>query len=207
VKPMHVLPHIAGTIFFFLVVIAPIEVLAEGAHILIYTEVDDVQYVLIADHKHPTQVQRGWSILGGTIEDNETSLDAAIREVIEESNGAFDKAILLRTVNKDINVQTNDNTLFFAGTKFQPANIYSYRVSTIHGGARGERGPFAWVPWTLITDAAIEADQLGNDCANSPVMIPPEYLPDNRQTSWFGCWFLEHVLLTEKNGGLPESSR
>ena len=76
-----------------MVVIAPIEVLAEGAHILIYTEVDDVQYVLIADHKHPTQVQRGWSILGGTIEDNETSLDAAIREVIEESNGAFDKAI------------------------------------------------------------------------------------------------------------------
>ena len=101
----------------------------------------------------------------------------------------------------------SDFTSYFIKVEFEPANIYSYIVSNDALGVNAERGPFAWIPWTFVSEAAGKAEQLGEECRDQPVMIPPEYLPETKQTSWFFCAFLELAIVVDRNGGLPESNK
>lgn len=78
----------------------------------------------------------------------------------------------------------------------------SYTVSHVDQGANGDRGPFAWIPWAIVSEAAKEAERLGDACWDQPVMIPPEYLPQTRQTGWFFCALLHGALIIDDNGGL-----
>lgn len=181
-------------------------VTAAAAGVLIFTEVDDTQYVLLADHKSPVHA-RGWGILAGVVEDSESSLDAAIRETVEESNGAFDGQSLRNSIDLGNYVHYSDFTSYFVKVEFEPANIYSYTVANDAKGVNGERGPFVWIPWVIVSAAAKDAAQLGDDCWDQPIAIPPEYLPGSKQSSWFFCAFLELATVVDLNGGLPESNK
>jgi len=180
---------------------APNEVSAAGAGALIFTEIDGVQYVLLADHKGPVK-ERGWGILAGVIESGESELDAAVREVVEESNGVFDETALRNAIDSSNRIIDNDFTMYFADIGFEPATVYTYSVANIDHGVNGERGPFAWIPWSVVSEAATEAEKVGSACRDQPVMIPPEYLPEPRQSSWFFCAYLSVAILVDRNGGL-----
>jgi hypothetical protein len=104
---------------------APNEVSAASAGVLIFTEIDGVQYVLLADHKGLVQ-ERGWGILAGVIEPDESELDAAVREVVEESNGVFDETILRNAIDSSNRIIDNDFTMYFADIGFEPATVYTY---------------------------------------------------------------------------------
>ena len=177
------------------------EVSAASAGVLISTEIDGVQYVLLADHKGLVK-DRGWGILAGIIESGESALDAAVREAVEESNGVLDETALRNAIDSSNYIVDSDFTMYFADIGFQPATVYTYSVTNVDYGVNGERGPFAWIPWNVISDAAIEAERVGSACWDQPVMIPPEYLPEPRQSSWFFCAFISVAILVDKNGGL-----
>jgi len=180
---------------------APNEASAAGAGVLIFTEIDGVQYVLLADHKGPVK-ERGWGILAGVIEPDESELDAAVREVVEESNGAFDESFLRNVIDISHRIVDNDFAMYFAHIGFQPATVYTYSVANVDHGVNGERGPFAWIPWNVVSEAAAEAEKMGSACRDKPVMIPPRYLPEPRQSNWFFCAFLSVATLVDRNGGL-----
>ena len=180
---------------------APNAVSAAGAGVLTFTEIDGVRYVLLADHKAPVE-SRGWGILAGIVEAGESELDAAIREVVEESNGAFEEAALRAAIDDSNYVVDNEFTMYFADVGFEPATVYTYAVADVESGVNGERGPFAWIPWSLVSEAVREVQNASGECRDQPVMIPPEYLPEPRQSSWFFCAFLSVAILVERNGGL-----
>ncbi|MEE8364708.1 MAG: NUDIX domain-containing protein [Gammaproteobacteria bacterium] len=205
---MYSVTHcIIRTSFVLSALIASAEVFGAAAGILIYANIEDTPYVLMADHKHVHQMNRGWGVLGGTVDGNEGPLDAAIREVIEESNGAFAEADLRRVVDSRTKILETGYTTYFARTRFQPATFFSNSVADVAQGVKGERGPFAWIPWPVVTKAATEAATQEKKCEFKPVKVPPEYLPEHRQTSWFYCAFLRTVELIEKTGGLPKSNK
>ena len=129
-------------------------------------------------------------------------MDAAVREAVEESNGVLDGAALRDAIDSSNYVVDNDFTMYFADIGFLPAIIYTNSVANVDQGVNGERGPFAWIPWNVVSDAVTEAERLGSACWNQPVMIPPKYLPDPRQSSWFFCAFMSVAMLVDKNGGL-----
>jgi 8-oxo-dGTP pyrophosphatase MutT (NUDIX family) len=189
------------TLLLLSVAAAPNEVSADSAGVLIFTEIDGVQYVLLADHKGVVK-DRGWGILAGLIEPGESELDAAIREVVEESNGAFDETALRNAIDSSNRIIDNDFSMYFADIAFRPATVYTYSVANIDQGVNGERGPFAWIPWSVVSEAATEAEKVGSACWDQPIMIPPEYLPEPRQSSWFFCAFMSVAILVDKNGGL-----
>ena len=180
---------------------APTEVSAGSAGVLVYTEIDGVHYVLLADHKGLVK-ERGWGILAGLIEPGESELDAAIREVVEESNGAFSETVLRNAIDSSNRIVDNDFTMYFADLGFKPATVYTYSVANVDHGVNGERGPFAWIPWSVVSEAAAEAEKVGSACWDQPLMIPPEYLPEPRQSSWFFCAFMGVAILVDRNGGL-----
>ena len=193
-------PNVVLTLSLTSAAAAPNEVSAAGAGVLIFTEIEGVQYVLLADHKGQVE-ERGWGILAGVIESGESELDAAIREVVEESNGAFDETALRNAIDSSHRIVDNDFTMYFANVGFKPATVYTYSVANIDHGVNGERGPFAWIPWSVVSEAATEAEKNGSACRDQ-VMIPPEYLPEPRQSSWFFCAFLSVAILVDRNGGL-----
>ncbi|MEN8139588.1 MAG: NUDIX domain-containing protein [Thermodesulfobacteriota bacterium] len=181
--------------------------LAAGAGVLIYTVIQDRPYVLLADHRDHDQVHRGWGGLGGTVEAGEAPFAAAVREVSEESNGVFSEADLVAVVERGNKVSEKHFTTFFAQSNFQPASQLTYAASSTGRGVNSERGPFAWLPWSVVLAAAGKADKMGyQQCKEHPVAVPPHYLPDNRQTSWFYCAFLQTVSKVEAGGGLKDSS-
>jgi 8-oxo-dGTP pyrophosphatase MutT (NUDIX family) len=180
---------------------APDEVSAASAGVLIFTEMDGVQYVLLADHKGLVQ-ERGWGILAGVIEPDESELDAAVREAVEESNGVFDETVLRNAIDSSNYIFDNDFTMYFADIGFEPATVYTYSVANIDHGVNGERGPFAWIPWSVVSEAAADAERVGSACWDQPVPIPLKYLPEPRQSSWFFCAFLSVAILVDRNGGL-----
>jgi len=182
-------------------------VYSAGAGILIYANIDDTQYLLLADHKQRKYLNRGWSDLAGTIEEGESAVEAAIREVSEESNGIYSMENLQQVVDSRVKVENNGFTVFFAMSHFQLATHFSNSVVNLKDGVRAERGPFTWIPWSIVTEAAKEADKLGADCEANPVEISAEYLPDHSQTNWYFCAFLRTIKIVDEQGGLPKSAK
>ena len=189
------------TLLLMAAVAAPNEASAAGAGVLIFTEIDGVQYVLLADHKGEVK-ERGWGILAGVIEPGESELDAAVREVVEESNGAFDETALRNVIDVSNRIVDDDFTMYFANIGFEPATVYTNSAAKVDHGVNAERGPFAWIPWSVVSEAAAEAEKVGSTCRDHPVMIPPKYLPEPRQSNWFFCAFLSVAILVDRNGGL-----
>lgn len=177
---------------------------ADGAGVLIYSEFNNQQLVLLADHKKENQVQRGWSTLGGTVKENESILAAAIREVFEESNGKIKAKELIALIDPDIKTETPGFTIYFAKIDYIPATEFEYIRQNSDALDFSERGPYAWVPWPEIQRAANQFEVLSADSAVKIVKVKELYLPVKRQTDWYFSAFLSTIkqITKTRNGPL-----
>ena len=179
-------------------------VLAEGAGVLVFTNIDNQPHVLLADHKKASQKLRGWSTLGGTVKKNESQLEAAIREVYEESNGILEPELLKKLVNPNIKTIAPGFTIFFAEVPYQSVDNFNRAKAKNGINGHGERGPYIWVPWKEIVRASKQYQQL-SDCDKKEVKITTKYLPKNSQTDWYFEAFLSTVELIINTDSAPLS--
>lgn len=169
------------------------ELRAAGAGVLVSTERNNQVYVLLADHKKPSQITRGWSTLGGTIKGGESELQAAVREVVEESGGVLSAELLFSTVNPEVKTMTPGFTIFYAQVPFQNVDSFNLTEVSINELGNSERGPFIWLPWSEVLAAAKKyREQLDSD-SRSKVILDKKFLPENSQTDWFFDAFLATV--------------
>jgi len=118
------------------------------AGIILYAEDTDGVSLLLADHLPPSE--RGWAAFGGTHEKDETPAETAARETEEETNGFFSRAELLARI-KNV-TPLFDGAFAFYFVKVPRVPIGEITKSHVHDGeaAYGERGPFAWVPFSAV---------------------------------------------------------
>jgi len=187
-----------------LIVMAP-ACFADGAGVLIFTKKDNQLFVLLADHKKLKQQKRGWSTLGGSIKPGENDLEAAIREVYEESNGIIKREELAKLIKPSIKTVTPGFVIYFAEIDFRSSDVFNQTMVKQSQNGFGERGPFIWLPWQEILIAAKEFDLQQQNCNPKAVRIPRNFLPADENTDWFFDAFLATIddIVQTKNSPLP----
>jgi 8-oxo-dGTP pyrophosphatase MutT (NUDIX family) len=171
---------------------------AVGAGVLVSTVHNGQVYVLLADHKKTSQFSRGWSTLGGTVKRGESLLQAAVREVVEESNGGLSSELLLSAIDPDIKTVTPGFTIFYAQIPYQSIETFNLKEGIKDKTACIERGPFIWLPWQEILTAAntyrTKKQQTEKHNSNQlKVNLNKKYLVEQSQTDWFFNAFLETI--------------
>ncbi len=170
--------------------------IAAGAGVLVYCQQKSEVLVLIADHVKPSQVTRGWSSLGGTIQENETPLAAAIREVVEETHGVIHEQVLYKHTDKSKKVVTPGFTIFFAKTPCYSIEAFNQKINSAE--AVVERGPYLWLPVTQIHQAVkdFSQQQASLPKSQSPkVSLAQALIPQKAQTDWYFNAFLAAMAL------------
>jgi 8-oxo-dGTP pyrophosphatase MutT (NUDIX family) len=163
-----------------------------GAGVLVYCEIDGEALVLIADHKKASQSTRGWSSLGGTIQPDETEVDAAVREVYEESHGVISRNELYEAIDPSLKVVTPGFVVFFAKTPCYSTNMFNDIAGGYHAKGSAERGPYQWLPWkelkraTTLYKNSIEA--------NPKIRLPQQYKIEGEKTDWYFNAFLATMI-------------
>lgn len=163
-----------------------------GAGILVYCERDGEPLILIADHKKASQSNRGWSSLGGTIQSNETPVEAAIREVYEESHGVISRDELYQSVDPSIKVETSGFVVFFAKTPCYSTNMFNDIAGGYREKGSAERGPYQWLPWKEIKRATTLYKNSID--ANPKIKLPKQYRIEGEKTDWYFNAFLATMI-------------
>lgn len=166
---------------------------AAGAGVLVSTFHNNQVYVLLADHKKPNQIARGWSTLGGTIKEGESELQAAVREVVEESNGVLSAELLFSQLDPKVKTATPNFTIFYARIPFLSTEEFNRSQDSDENDGNSERGPFIWLPWKDILSAEKTYRLQQNSTSQPRVFLDKRHLTKSSQTDWFFNVFLETV--------------
>ena len=185
------------TILIFLALIAP--AMSEGpAGIVLYFKSGGEIYLLLADHARGQDEGRGWASFGGACKDQESAQETAARETEEETLGFFKRDWLLQKIKGQTPVRDGVFSCFFLEVDFVPIpRITTSRPPTSEPDFF-ERGPYAWIPFSVI------APHLeGDSSPNAKAIIPPEYLPSEKQTNWFWSIWIQNLRVARRSGMLP----
>lgn len=166
-----------------------------GAGTVLYFKADGRTWLLLADHQHWLQRDRGWAAFGGLCAD-ESPEAAAARETEEETRGYFRREQILPLLEASPRLRTSDYTTWFVEVGFVPAVRVSNHSPPSADGAYYERGPFAWVPLSEVWSAI--------DAGRPRALLPTQYLPGKRRTDWLYGAFVRALLTARQRGLLPE---
>ncbi len=177
----------------FILTVQSADTSAAGAGVLVSTVHKNQVYVLLADHKKPSQVARGWSTLGGTIKEGESELQAAVREVVEESAGVLSPELLFSRVNPGVRTVTPNFTIFYAQIPYRSVQVFNIEKASTGQLGNSERGPFIWLPWSEVLIAAKEYRAQMKAKVSPKVKLNKKYLIKGSQTDWYFNAFLATV--------------
>ena len=166
-----------------------------GAGTVLYFKFKDETYLLLADHNWQRQRDRGWSGFGGLC-DGEPVDVAAARETEEETKGFFSQEEIFAKLGSSPKIRVGDFTTFFLEVDYAPAMVLNNQESSHHRGSYFERGPYAWIPISVIRDT-IAKRQSGR------LFIPRKYLPTDAHTDWLFEPFVTSLMTAKKAGILP----
>ena len=79
---------------------------------------------------------------------------------------------------------------------YVPAIVFNNQKPTSSAGSYGERGPYAWIPFSAIWQA-IENKRSGQ------AHIPNKYLPSNAHTDWLFNDFILGLIDAKRAGVFP----
>jgi 8-oxo-dGTP pyrophosphatase MutT (NUDIX family) len=174
---------------------------AAGAGVLVFCQLDGETSILIADHKKLSQSSRGWSSLGGTIQPNESELDAAVREVYEESHGVISRKELYQSIDPEIKVITPGFVVYFAQIPCYSTEKFNRASIEYAEQGAAERGPYQWLPWADIKKAASQFNLRKK--TTQRIKLPRKYRIEQAQTDWFFAAFLSTMVEVKKLKNLP----
>ena len=166
-----------------------------GAGTVLYFTFKADTYLLLADHQFRGQQHRGWSGFGGLCH-GEPSDVAAARETEEETKGFYKRGELLTRLVMSPKIRVGSFTTFFVEVDFVPAVVFYHLKPPGNGSGYLERGPYAWVPLSVIRQAT-ESRQSGR------ALIAGKYLPPDARTNWLFEPFLTSLKAAETAGILP----
>jgi 8-oxo-dGTP pyrophosphatase MutT (NUDIX family) len=167
-----------------------------GAGTVLYTRDGDTTWLLLADHVHWFQRNRGWAAFGGLCDDD-TPQEAAARETEEETRGFFARAAIRERIEEAKRLRTGDYYTWFVEVDHIPAEQITQHTPPRQQSSYYERGPFTWVPLNVIWQS-IDQHYPGR------VWLPSQYLPQRRNTSWLHDAFVASMITARKNHLLPE---
>jgi 8-oxo-dGTP pyrophosphatase MutT (NUDIX family) len=166
-----------------------------AAGTVLYIKFKGETYLLLADHNWYRQRDRGWSGFGGLC-DGEPVDVAAARETEEETKGFYSREQIFNRLDSSPKIHVGDFTTFFLEIDYVPAIVINNQESTQHGVSYLERGPYAWIPISVIRDAMIKKQ-------SGRMFIPEKYLPPDAQTNWLFEPFVASLRAAKKAGFLP----
>ena len=166
-----------------------------GAGTVLYFKIKGETYLLLADHNWHRQRDRGWSGFGRLC-DGEPVDVAAARETEEETKGFYSREKIFNRLGSSPKIRVGDFTTFFLEIDYVPAIVFNNQKSVSHAASYDERGPYAWIPFSVIREA-IAKRQSGR------LYIPGKYLPPDSQTDWLFEPFVTSLMAAKKAGVLP----
>ena len=152
-------------------------------------------YLLMADHRWLSQRDRGWSGFGGRCDGQPVEV-AAARETEEETKGFYRRGEILARLDSSPKIRVGDFTTFFLEVDYVPAIVLNNQESFNHGVDHIERGPYAWIPISVIREAIAKRQ-------SARMYIPGKYLPPDAQTDWLFEPFVISLMAAQKAGILP----
>ena len=166
-----------------------------GAGTVLYFKFKHETYLLLADHSHSHQRERGWSGFGGKC-DGQPPTSAAARETEEETKGYYSREEILVKLDPTSSIRVSDFTTYFIAVDFVPANVINSYKASQKSTCYRERSPYAWMPISAIWQA-IDNKKSGR------VYLPAKYLPPEAHTDWLFKPFSTILLAARSNGILP----
>ncbi len=181
--------------FWFLVLISEYAAASCGAGTVIYFKFKGETYLLLADHTWSHQRDRGWSGFGGYCGADSVDV-AAARETEEETKGFYRRGEIFAKLGSSTKIRIGDFTTFFVEVDYVPAIVINNQIPSDHAAAYLERGPFAWIPFSVIRQA-IAKRRTGR------VQIPGKYLPPDKRSNRIFEPFVTSLLAAKTAGILP----
>ena len=166
-----------------------------GAGTVLYFKFKGETYLLLADHNFRHHRDRGWSGYGGSC-DGEPVDVAAARETEEETKGFYSRGEIFARLGSSPKIRVGDFTTFFLKIDYVPAIVFNNQKSVSHAASYDERGPYAWIPISVIREAISKRQ-------SSRLCIPGKYLPPDSQTDWLFEPFVTSLMAAKKAGILP----
>jgi 8-oxo-dGTP pyrophosphatase MutT (NUDIX family) len=166
-----------------------------GAGTVLYFKFKGETYLLLADHNWRHQRDRGWSGFGGLCDGEPVDI-AAARETEEETKGFYSREKIFANLGSSPKIRVGDFTTFFLEIDYVPAIVINNQESSQHGVSYFERGPYAWIPISVIRETIAER-QPGR------LPIPRKYLPPDAHTDWLFEPFVTSLTAAKKAGILP----
>ena len=179
--------------FLFVVAICGQSLAQNPAGVALYFRTESEVYLLLADH---ATRPRGWATYGGGRNEGETTADTAARETEEETRGYFSRIELLEKINSQEPVMDNGFALYFAEVDFVPAQRVSNHEPPSDGPAYLERGPYAWIPYSVV-EKQIKIAKDG------VYPLDSRYLPTDRKTDWMWPLWIGTMRIAIENDVLP----
>lgn len=166
-----------------------------GAGTVIYFKFKSEIYLLLADHNWSHQRDRGWSGFGGFCGGEPIDV-AAARETEEETKGIYRRDEILARLVSSPKIRVGDFTTFFVEVDYVPAIVINNHKSSDRTAGYYERGPYAWIPFSVIWQAIAERRTGG-------VQIPGKYLPPDKLSNRLFEPFVTSLLAAKTAGILP----
>ena len=123
-----------------------------NAGTVLFFDLNDETYLLLADHSLGSHRQRGWSGFGGRCDEDRAD-KAAARETEEETKGFYKRTKIHAKLSSSLSILSNGFTTFFVKVDFVPAIVLNNHKPSFHAASYNERGPYAWIPFSEIWQA------------------------------------------------------
>jgi len=166
-----------------------------GAGTVIYFKFKSEIYLLLADHTWSHQRDRTWSGFGGFCDGDPIDV-AAARETEEETKGFYRRDEIFARLVSSPKIRVGDFTTFFVEVDYVPAIVINNHKSSVRTAGYFERGPYAWIPFSVIWQAIAER-------RTGRVQIPQKYLPPDKRSNRLFEPFVTSLLAAKSAGILP----
>lgn len=192
-------PHaLAALALVLLMTVAPpVTAKCHAGMVLYFTTATEV-YLLLGDHLSAKQQQRGWDTFGGSCE-GYSLLQTATRETFEETRGYFHPRQLEQWIGNQTPVESDNRHYYFVEIPYFPVQRLNNQQPPQKGKTHYERGPYAWVPLSLLTQHFnTPLTKRGRDYT-----FPSEWLPKKRASEWVYPPLIKLLQQTQQQGRLP----
>ena len=168
------------------------------AGIVLYFTTPTEVYLLLGDHLSAKQRQRGWDTFGGSC-NGDSLLQTAVRETFEETRGYFTPHQLERWIGNQTPVESNNRHYYLVEIPYFPVQRLNNRLPPKKGKVYYERGPYAWLPLSLLTrHFNTQLTKKGRDYT-----LDSEWLPQKHVSEWFYPPLIQMLQQANEEGRLP----
>lgn len=168
---------------------------APPAGIVIYASTNDEVYILLADHRHPSE--RGWAGFGGGANEDETLPATAARETEEETNGYFSRDMLRKGISGQEPVIDGSFHLYFLEVDFVPARRIENNRPSASEASYMERENYAWIPYSDIKQHLLAKS------SKERMRLDRRYLPTEAKTDWLWDVWVQNMRVALESSMIP----